>query len=240
MSCPVTERYTAPAPGAVRQGPSSPRIAPAAEGAILLRNTIRAIALAASLAAGAAHAAQPVSPPANPVVWDKGPSTGPAGDVWSNQTAGQNFADSVTLAHTTFITGFNYFTVFDLSGDNASDAFHLKVLADAGGQPGAYLTQEDIGFTSVESIGGGIDELSFTFAPIEFTAGTTYWIGLSGNGFEAAAAVRRSTRGRATTAWPSSTARASTSWPPARTASPTSATRCSSSPASCPSRPTWR
>lgn len=151
-----------------------------------MRNTIRTIALAAFLAAGAAHAAQPVSPPANPVVWDKGPSTGPAGDVWSNQTAGQNFADSVTLAHTTFITGYNYFTVFDLSADNASDAFHLKVLADAGGQPGAYLTQEDIGFTSVESVGGGIDELSFTFAPIEFTAGTTYWVGLSGNGFEAA------------------------------------------------------
>jgi hypothetical protein len=154
-----------------------------------LRNTIRAIALAAFVAAGAAHAAQPVSSPpasANPIVWDKGPSTGPAGDAWSNQTAGQNFADSVTLAHTTFITGFNYFTVLDLSGDNASDAFHLKVLADAGGQPGAYLTQEDIGFQAVTSIVGGIEELSFQFAPIEFTAGTTYWVGLSGNGFEAA------------------------------------------------------
>ena len=28
-------------------------------------------------------------------------------------------------------------------------------------------------------------ELSFSFAPIRFAAGTTYWIGLSGNGFDA-------------------------------------------------------
>jgi hypothetical protein len=144
-----------------------------------MKKTLRAAALVAlTMTALAANASS--------IVWDQGPATGTFGGSWSNQTGGQTLADSVTFANATSVTGYNYFTTFNLSGDTASNAFRLTLMANNAGTPGATLLTEDLGFTSYTSVGGGISELTFSFAPIAFSAGQTYWIGLSGNGFEAA------------------------------------------------------
>jgi hypothetical protein len=143
-----------------------------------MKKSIAMFAAAAALfAAGAANASS--------VVFDQGPATGSYAGLWSNDTSGQHFADQVTLAQTTQITGYNYFTLFNLSSETGSSAFNLTVYSDAGGVPGTLLLSEDIGFSSVSS-SNGYNEYHFDLSSLTFTAGTTYWIGLSGNGFEAA------------------------------------------------------
>lgn len=125
------------------------------------------------------------------VVWDFGPSAGDFGGAWSNQTDGQNFADNVSFAADTTITGFNYFT--DYSALDGS-SFHFKVLADDGGIPGTVLyawdqTSSSFGYSGKTLDGYDTYEAQFTWAtPLTFAAGTTYWVGASGNGFEAAQA----------------------------------------------------
>lgn len=123
---------------------------------------------------------------ASTVVWDQGPATGTQSGLWVNQTGLQYFADSVSFASATQVSGYNYFSTFDLSGDTSATAFHLVVMADNDGLPGAVLYGADVGFDSYTSLAGGVNEMHFDFAPLQFAAGQTYWIGLSGNGFEAA------------------------------------------------------
>jgi hypothetical protein len=137
-----------------------------------------ALAMSASLSC-AAHA--------DTVVWDQGLSTGTPGSIsWQNQTDAQNFADSVEFSSDTVVNGYTYYTNWDLSRDTWAGAFHLKILADNGGTPGNVISSQDLAFRSIASDGNGISELHFAFAPQTFAAGTTYWVGLSGNGFEAA------------------------------------------------------
>lgn len=119
------------------------------------------------------------------IVWDQGPSTGTISGSWVNQTANQNFADKVNLGTDTNVIGLNYFTNFDLSGQTGSSDFHLKILSDSAGTPGAYLYQADLGYSNSLTL-PGINEYQFSFANFTFLANTSYWIGLSGNGFEAA------------------------------------------------------
>ena len=159
-----------------------------------------ALAAALLVLAGTAHAA-------GAVVWDQGPTTGTLEDAYSNTTQGTNWADSVTLSKTTAIGGLTYYSDFDLSAYTASDAFHLKILADDHGIPGATLLAEDIGYSSISSYSAftmpvliqgadgqpvwdvedfGMQTLHFDFPAFTMQAGTTYWVGLSGNGFEAA------------------------------------------------------
>ena len=121
------------------------------------------------------------------VIWDQGPSTGSTGGSWVNQTASQNFADSVTFAVDKKVNGLNYFTNFNLSSKSGNADFHLKILADNAGLPGAYLYQADIGYSSsTPGFQPGINLYAFSFPTFTFLANTTYWVGLSGNGFEAA------------------------------------------------------
>lgn len=172
-------RYTAlPDVPPARPEPMSPRLLPASTEPPLKNSfSVLTLALAATLSAGAVQAST--------IVWDQGPSTGDIGDEWSNTSDGQNFADSVTFASTTAVTGYNFFTDLDLTSDNGSSAFHLKVLTDAGGEPGSYLVQEDIGYATMTQLANGLTEISFVFSPIVLAAGQTYWVGVSGNGFEA-------------------------------------------------------
>jgi len=164
------------------------------EGVVPLRKLSSALVLAAVVASGAAHAN------AQPVVWDQGFGKGVTGLDWSDQSEGQNMADSVTFSNTTYITGYNFFGATDVSSETGSGAFQLKLLSNqvaqqdgqSVDQPYQPLLTENIGYTTSKQVctgcvPGGFDafELSFTFAPIKFDAGKTYWIGLSGNGFDA-------------------------------------------------------
>jgi hypothetical protein len=122
---------------------------------------------------------------AGPIVFNQGPLTGTYGGSWENVTAEQNFADKVSFQANTWVTGYNYFTNYNLSADNGNSAFYLKLYSDSKGLPGALLYSADLGFTS-SWVEGGDNGYHFDFAPQLFSADTTYWIGVSGNGFDAA------------------------------------------------------
>ncbi len=121
------------------------------------------------------------------VIWDQGPATGSQSGPWENITPHyQNFADSVRFSSTTNVDGLNYFTNYDLDSQTGTDDFHLKILGDNNGTPGSVIFADDIGYAI-----GSYDPVSklymyeFDFSVV-FQANTTYWVGLSGNGFEAA------------------------------------------------------
>ncbi len=156
-----------------------------------MRTPYIALALLAATASGATQAA---------VVWHHGFGQGLVGYDWSDVSSGQNLADSVSFAQAATITGYTFYGATDLSAQTGSSAFHLKLLgdqvADPYGQPqhepGQPLMSEDIGYSGSAQVcagcvPGGYDafSLSFTFAPIRLAANTRYWIGLSGNGFDA-------------------------------------------------------
>lgn len=119
------------------------------------------------------------------IIFDQGPGTGTYTGGWSNQTEGQNFADVVTLGSDSLVTGINFFTNQDSLGGTK---FHIKILADDAGLPGAYLQSFDSDYTSfgffANSNGIDVYQATFSFSPILFQAGVTYWVGLSGNGFD--------------------------------------------------------
>ena len=157
---------------------------------------------AAALGAGAAHA--------DVVVFDQGPSRGALDSAYTDQSDDQNFVDQVTLGQRTTIYGYNFYSYYDLSGQTAADAFHLKIFADNGNPkghlPGVQLVSEDIGYASATPLAtfaatypyedspghwievpytASMQELHFDIPAFTMQAGTTYWVGISGNGFDA-------------------------------------------------------
>lgn len=119
------------------------------------------------------------------VVWDYSPVDGDAVCCWQNQTSGQNFADNFTLAGNTTLTGFNLFT-----GDYPpGGTYNVHLYADNGGVPGTLLVSQDVTASNFFLYGtfNGTDvyeaQLSINMS---VSGGVQYWIGASGNGFEAA------------------------------------------------------
>jgi hypothetical protein len=135
-----------------------------------------AVLAALCLCTAAAHAA---------IVWDYSPVNGDAVCCWQNQTAAQNFADNFTLAGNTTLTGFNLFT----GNFPPGGTYNVHLFADSGGIPGALLASQDVSASSFGFYGtfNGIDvyeaQLSINMPVL---GGVQYWIGASGNGFEAA------------------------------------------------------
>lgn len=122
------------------------------------------------------------------LLWDYGMSTGAYGGSWVNQTASQNFAEQVSFGSNVTVTRFTYFTNFDPS---SFGTMTVKLLDDAGGIPGTFLDTQSITMTgfNFEGVFSGNNiwsvDLDLT-TPYNLNAGTTYWIGASGDGFEAA------------------------------------------------------
>ncbi|MFZ0913269.1 MAG: PEP-CTERM sorting domain-containing protein [Candidatus Korobacteraceae bacterium] len=118
-------------------------------------------------------------------VWDYAPINTDAVCCWQNQTALQNFADNFTLSVNTTITGFNLFT----GNFPPSGTYNLHLYADSGGAPGVLLDSQNVSassFTFYGNLNGNaIYEAVLPLAPIDVLAGVQYWIGASGNGFEA-------------------------------------------------------
>lgn len=129
---------------------------------------------------------------AQTVVWDQGPFTEDFSGALLNTTTSQNFADNVTFAVDTVVNGYNMFTWVGISAwrhAGASD-FHLKILADNGGLPGSVVFAADVGLKSFNlGLTRYVDELNFDLPAFTFAGGVTYWVGLSGNGFDPSQAV---------------------------------------------------
>lgn len=121
------------------------------------------------------------------LVWDHGPATGSHGGFWSNSTAGQNFADLVSFASATTVLRYRHFTLFDPS---TYGTMTVKLLDDNAGAPGNFLSTQSVPVFAYGFAGnfGGNDvfwaDLNLTTA-LNLSANTNYWIGASGNGFEA-------------------------------------------------------
>ncbi|MGZ4789538.1 MAG: PEP-CTERM sorting domain-containing protein [Terriglobales bacterium] len=132
-----------------------------------------AVCLAASLASAAT------------IVWDYAPNNTDAICCWQNQTAAQSFADNFTLAQNTNIIGFNLFT----GNFPPVGTYDVRLYADSGGLPGALITSVDVAASSFTFVGNlnGTDvyKVELQFAAMPVLGGQQYWIGASGNGFEA-------------------------------------------------------
>jgi len=127
--------------------------------------------------------ASPRSPRPARLCFNQGPLTGTYGGSWENVTAEQNFADKVSFQANTWVTGYNYFTNYNLSADNGNSAFYLKLYSDSKGLPGCApllrptLVSPVRGSKVVIMATISISLLSF------FSADTTYWIGGLGQWF---------------------------------------------------------
>jgi hypothetical protein len=126
------------------------------------------------------------------IVWDYSPDTtgatinlfGP-GDALNNYSAGQNFAERVSFASTTSVSGM---AIYSYSGYGAvGDSVVVRLWSNASGVPGALL-QEVNTAVSVVDIDGTSANPAFadntrkfaSFGAFELLAGETYWIGMSG------------------------------------------------------------
>ncbi len=116
------------------------------------------------------------------IVFDQGPTTGTKTGDWSNITGSQNFAEKATFSSSTTITAIDIFT----APAPTAGTVHIKILADAAGVPGSVLYSEDRAPDAwvADATTGGFKVTALLTTPFVAAAGTTYWYGLSGNGFQ--------------------------------------------------------
>ncbi len=90
----------------------------------------------------------------------------------------------VSFASDVTVTRFVYYTGFDPS---AFGTMHVKLLSNNAGMPDTVLDSQDVSVASWSNVAAGINEVNLDLlTPLVLSANTTYWIGASGNGFEAA------------------------------------------------------
>lgn len=145
--------------------------------------TLAALLLLAPLAANAG------------VILDRSPGTFDLAELrpsedgnWSNMREFQHFGDSFMLDSDASIVAMDLY-----SGDiwgAVGDLVSIQLWADDGGSPGALLTEFTEAITAIDTDGARGDTnrkyVEFTTA-LNLMGGTTYWIGMSGVGFELAA-----------------------------------------------------
>lgn len=123
--------------------------------------------------------------PANTLIWDYGPTTGNQAGCWSNYTASQNFAEDVHFAANTTITRIVIYTCIS---PQQNRTLHIKVRNDdhEGNPSDTLLYDADVAPTSwvADPVTGGYAVTADLPGGFEAFAGSTYWIGLSGNSFE--------------------------------------------------------
>lgn len=124
------------------------------------------------------------------LIFDQGPGTATSlGGSWVNWTSSQNFADRVTLSTTATVVRYRYYTNFD---PTSFGTMTLKLWSDDGANnPSAPINTQSVsvagfGFDSLLS-GTPINYVDLNLTtPWTLTGGVKYWVGASGDGFEAA------------------------------------------------------
>jgi hypothetical protein len=117
---------------------------------------------------------------AQEVIWDYGHDAGQTNGCWANTTEGQNFAEPVRWETNQVVTGMRIFTCIA----RREGTVHVKFLADNAGVPGNVLETRDVTPASWEPDHTGENVVTANFDPVGLDANTTYWVGMSGNGFE--------------------------------------------------------
>jgi hypothetical protein len=115
------------------------------------------------------------------IIWDYSPATtgAPYFGEFSNQSAGQNFAEEVSFTTGATLSGIDIYSS-ELWGD-VGDTAQVRIWSDAGGQPRLLLHDFSTIITAEDGVGAVGSEtrkhasFSYGLAP-----GDTYWIGMSG------------------------------------------------------------
>lgn len=107
---------------------------------------------------------------------------------WSNSRDFQHFGDSFTLAADASISAMDLYSgdVWGAVGDIVS----IQLWGDNAGEPGALLAEFTEAITAIDTDGarGNTNRKYVEFTSmLDLMGGTTYWIGMSGVGFELAA-----------------------------------------------------
>ena len=108
-----------------------------------------------------------------------------AGGNWSNSREFQHFGDSFTLGASASISAMDLYSgnVWGAVGNIVS----IQLWADNAGAPGALLTEFTESITAIDTEGarGETNRKYVEFTTmLDLMGGTTYWIGMSGAGFE--------------------------------------------------------
>lgn len=137
--------------------------------------------LTAVLAGGVAHAS---------VIWDYSPATtqasitppeyGGVGGNWSNWSYGQNFAESVSFAAGATVTGMDIYS--GPTWGSVGDSVTIRLWSDLNGSPDLLLQEMVTTISAIDDDGAvlGVNRKHADIAPLILTAGTRYWIGMSG------------------------------------------------------------
>lgn len=114
------------------------------------------------------------------LLFDQGPHTGVDNGCWSNFTDGQNFAEQIKLPKASQITALNIYTCIGWPGGESN----IKIMLDDGsGNPNTRLTDWNQWADSWLPF-EDIFVAHYEFPPVDMAAEVTYWIGVSGNGWE--------------------------------------------------------
>lgn len=125
------------------------------------------------------------------VIWDRSPDatgSGYGGD-WSNSSGGQNFAEDVLFHANTTVVGMDIFSGYGFG--SVGDATVIRIWSDNAGTPNSLLHEFGATISTIDTNGTatisnfGRKHVDFS-TPIGLLANTTYWIGMSGNGYELA------------------------------------------------------
>lgn len=124
---------------------------------------------------------------ADTIIFDHGPASGTPAASYRNSTGVQTFVDDFTLAHDEVLTGYH---LFGSDFDPGGNTLHFELFSDSGGLPGTKLDAFNLSpanVTDTQQTAGAYEiidyTLDFSATPIPLTAGLTYWVGVSGNGF---------------------------------------------------------
>lgn len=107
------------------------------------------------------------------------------GGTWSNVRSEHHLADQVLFATDAQVTGMDLYSS-PAFGRVGSFDVSIQLWADDGGIPGSLLTEFVTTITAIDTDGAGGSPYFLTRKYVEFnrplnlTAGTTYWIGMSG------------------------------------------------------------
>lgn len=117
------------------------------------------------------------------LIWDASPQataatvTGP----WSNSQLGQSFAEQIEFTTSMQVTGMDIYSQVSL---RLGTSVTIRLLSNSAGQPGALISSLTESISAVDHDGSGSStalriHADFT-TPLDLSAGTTYWIGMTG------------------------------------------------------------
>lgn len=113
---------------------------------------------------------------------------------WTNESFGQNFADKFVLSSNTTVLAYRHYSLFAPSSLGGT-SLNIRLYADSAGSPGALLSTQTVSYVASNYVGNFFsstvnqneDIYSYDFnltSGLALNAGTTYWIGAAGNGFD--------------------------------------------------------